>query len=259
MSKKKEDKNNKIIKIVYFDESTAVDYIQMKHGGIYKTQEQTKQKTNGEGHIKFSEELQAKVNLLGYLKGFLKQSADADIGISKEKLLVTTIGNTILTDFLKEVSNDNGIKKFNNKTVYVEENSFTYIKLFSPYMAIAKDIDDEFDVAKVDEALKNGKGYYEMLIDDSNSTKILRFNINAFKNNYGLIDLTKMNLTYFGVLVGKCCFDELKIENQFSVEKKSKKFNAEEIINGMPNINNDEEKLECEVYDVILAGVEYEY
>lgn len=253
------EKNSAFIKIVYFDESTAIDYIQMKHGGIYKTQEQTTKKTTNEENIHFSEGLEAKVNLLNYLKGFLKQSADADIGISKEKLLVTTIGNTILTDFLKESSDDKGIKKFSNKKVDVEEDTFTYIKIFSPYMAIAKDIDEEFDIAKVDEALKNGKGYYEMLIDDSNSKKILRFNINAFKNNYGLIDLTKMNLTYLGVLVGMCDFDELKIENQFMVNNKATKINAKDVIFNNQNKDNIEEKLKYEVYDVILAGVEYEY
>lgn len=69
------------------------------------------------------------------------------------------------------------------------------------------------------------QAYDEILLKTEKDKKnILRFNLKAFKNNYNLVDLSKMKLTYYGIKVGTCSEDNLSID----------KLNA---------------------YDIVLAGV----
>ena len=61
---------------------------------------------------------------------------------------------------------------------------------------------------------------------------VLRFNINAFKNSYTLADLSKMNLTYYGIKVGTCTLNQLSMENEFKFEKKKNEIDVTEIVTG---------------------------
>lgn len=81
----------------------------------------------------------------------------------------------------------------------------------------------------------------------------MRFNLRAFKNNYNLVDLSKMKLTYFGIKVGTCKREQLSIDKEFDFQTSEEKITAEDIV-GDKKIDNKEEK-ELDVYDVILAGV----
>ena len=79
-----------------------------------------------------------------------------------------------------------------------------YMKMYTPYMVIARTEELGVDLARLDEALAGAKGYYELVGEDGNGgTRILRFNIKAFRNNYGLTDLGRMRLIYHGILVGR--------------------------------------------------------
>ena len=80
----------------------------------------------------------------------------------------------------------------------------------------------------------------------------LRFNINAFKNSYSLADLSKMNLTYYGIKVGTCTINQLSMENEFKFEKKNNEIDVTEIVTGEKDENQDEL---LDVYDVVLGGV----
>ena len=55
----------------------------------------------------------------------------------------------------------------------------------------------EFNIAidKLDNALRNAKGYYEFVGTKARSRVVLRFNINAFRNSYTISDLLKMDLS----------------------------------------------------------------
>lgn len=258
---KKQKEEIKILKIVYFDENTADDYVEMKNGGKCSTEEEKIKEKANETVLKLQQEFGAKFDLWGYLKGVLNQQLDSDFKYNNTKVLKSTISNSILTDFLKIAIEDEKIDRFKKTMVRVEENSFTHIKIFSPYMTMAKDKDLNFDITKIDEALKSGKGYYEMVIDHktsegNNEIKILRFNISSFRNNYGLIDLTKMYLTYFAVKVGQCKLSDLNINNEFKIDKEGM-VTADQAVFGAENVtSNNLEK--CDVFDVILAGVEYD-
>lgn len=78
---------------------------------------------------------------------------------------------------------------------------------------------------------------------------IFRFNIVSFRNNYSIADLSKMDLNYYAVKVGKSEEEMLDISKEFSFEQKSISF-AFDIMEGQSNGNA------LDVFDVILAGVD---
>src|SRR5699024_11530704 len=82
---------------------------------------------------------------------------------------------------------------------------------------------------------------------------IFRFNINAFKNDYSLADLSKMNLTYYGVQVGTCKQRELGIDKEFEFQNKPAEVTAESILGADGETQKQEDSLA--VYDIVLAGV----
>lgn len=166
-------------KIVYFDEESATDYLQITQGGkLEKTAELLRETS---------------------------RNASANIGISggvesqTDKIAKSIIQNTILTDFINLISKkdteneDLPIKVFREYELTIEKDSLTYMVSVSPFMSMLKGdskIDNELDLAidKVDETIRNAKGYYELVgnssIDTPSEKKVFRFNINALKNNY---------------------------------------------------------------------------
>ena len=132
----------------------------------------------------------------------------------------------------------------------------TLYKMYSSYLSIVpkEQLPFDFDVEKLNEAVLGERGYYAMLLKtESMPSSVLRFNINAFKNNYSLADLSKMNLTYYGVEVGTCKQSELGIDQEFDFQGKSPKVTAESILGMNEDAPNQENDLA--VYDIVLAGV----
>lgn len=106
------------------------------------------------------------------------------------------------------------------------------------------------NLALMDEALDSGRGYYELMAECDGETVVLRFNIKAFRNNYFISDLVKMNMDYHAIEVGTVDIGSLTMESEFG-DKKEKEINVFDMIDNN-DINNSEE---IKVYDVILAGV----
>ena len=110
------------------------------------------------------------------------------------------------------------------------------------------------DMEKLNEAILGERGYYDMLLKTEKERKsILRFNLQAFKNNYNLVDLSKMKLTYFGIKVGTCGENHLSIDKEFDFQPAEDKTTAEEIVEGEKSVAEEEKELD--VYDIVLAGV----
>lgn len=99
-------------------------------------------------------------------------------------------------------------------------------------------------------SLKGGKGYYEMIAEYDENKVVLRFNIASFRNKYTLVDLTKMDLTYYGILVGETEEYLLDISNELTP--------YEDIANNIKELENKhDDNTKLKVYDVILAGVQH--
>ena len=115
------------------------------------------------------------------------------------------VKNTILTDFLS-ILEDKGtlqrrtsrlpkgtIKKFKDYVITAEKDSLSYMVMVSPYLSMLKTGSaipaGEFSIAidKLDNALRNAKGYYEFIGTKGKSRVVLRFNINSFRNGYTIM------------------------------------------------------------------------
>ena len=125
--------------------------------------------------------------------------------------------------------------------------------MYSSYLNVVPKEEIPIDLTELNKAILGDRGYYQMLLGSEPVPKtVLRFNINAFKNSYSLADLSKMNLTYYGIKVGTCTINQLSMENEFKFEKKNNEIDVTEIVTGEKDENQDEL---LDVYDVVLGGV----
>ena len=97
----------KICKIVYFDEESVTDYVQIVAGGeLENTTELLKSRDVSEEQ---SAQINGKVGISGVFKALLGWeaggSAEASAGLSfnSNKMVRNIVKNTILTDFLKTI------------------------------------------------------------------------------------------------------------------------------------------------------------
>ena len=267
----------KICKIVYFDEDSVTDYVQIVAGGeLENTTELLKSKD-----AKEEQNLQAngKVGIGGVFKALLGweagASADMSAGLSfnSSKMVKNIVKNTILTDFLKTIEDASlgkttsrlpkgTIKQFKGYKISAEEDSLSYMVMVSPYLSMLKNGSSipagEFSIAvdKLDNALRHAKGYYEFVGTKGRSRVILRFNINSFRNNYTISDLLKMDLSIYAIKVGRTSLENLNVNKELGM-------NVSVIPKDNPSYepNTDTEVTTAaspilDVFDVLLAGVE---
>ena len=243
-----------MIKIVYFDDGSATDYLNIYDGGNVVRTSDDVENQNTELATKVSSKLFAKLSWLPFVGGEAEVGASAGLSLNSSSLIKTTLSNTVLTDFLSKVKGDTErIVKFDGFKVSAYKNSIAFLKMFTPYLKITtSDFTSEgftFDLSRVDEAFESGKGYYELISVKDSNRYVFRFNIEAFRNNYGIADLTKMNLTYYGIKVGSVDVNLLDINKEFNFEQGSIN-SAFDIEEAQTNSN------ELDVYDILLAGVD---
>ena len=221
----------KICKIVYFDEDSVTDYVQIVAGGeLENTTELLKSKDAEE-----EQNLQAngKVGIGGVFKALLGweagASADMSAGLSfnSSKMVKNIVKNTILTDFLKTIED----VSLGKTTSRLPKGT---IKQFKGYKIIGS------------------KGDYII----GRSRVILRFNINSFRNNYTISDLLKMDLSIYAIKVGRTSLENLNVNKELGM-------NVSVIPKDNPSYepNTDTEVTTTsspilDVFDVLLAGVE---
>lgn len=257
------EKRGKLCKVIYFDEDSVTDYVQIVSGGeLEKTAELLKESNKG-----INAEAAAKTGfgtviaaLLG-LKVSAEATVDTEISFSTNKMVKNIVKNTILTDFLEIVRKDSSnISSFYGYDITAPKESMTYVALISPYLSILKGGADipagEFNIAieKLDNTIKSAKGYYEFLGEKEGKRVFFRFNINAFRNNYKAPDLMKMDISIYAIKVGKSSISKLNFNNEFEVNNASAKDNPE--YDGVLHKRKPEDVEMLDVYDVLLAGVE---
>lgn len=255
--KKTDMKNasNNFIKIIYFDEYSATDYIDIDNGGKKEEIDTHKDEKDANAQVSVKARLEAKLKWFSSLNLSGELGATADYAYLSNKLIKTTILNTVLTDYISLSNNDARIKKFSGYRLSAYPKSLSFIKMYAPYLIMSKDVNEQYDLSKLDEALKNARGYYELIASNPNEKCILRFNINAFRNNYGISDLIKMDLTYHAVEVGEFKEEKLDMANEF----KDTQLNSDAMITAsdiLDDIHEEEYNNILKVYDVILAGIE---
>lgn len=268
---------SKICKIVYFDEESVTDYVQIVAGGtLEKTtellnssemDEQQKVGASGKGGIS------------GVFKALLGLEATANGEISAgatfkhSKMVRNIIKNTILTDFLhiieknetQNVGNEvsrGAIKKFEGYKITAEKDSLSYIVMVSPYFSMFGNgtsiPSGEFNIEldKLENTLKKAKGYYEFVGTKEESKVILRFNINSFRNGYTISDLLKMNLSMYAIKVGCTTLDMLDVNKEFEMNVTTFTKDNPSYAESKKSENLNESSKTLDVFDVLFAGVE---
>lgn len=259
--------NEYLNKIVYFDEGSVTDYVQMVAGGRLEKTTELLDLDNSGGNADLK--TNASIGISSIFKSLIgfgvkaETNANLDISYKSESLVKTILQNTILTDFLDLAKNESlGIKKFDDVEIRVIKDSLSFIIMVAPYLKMFKegalkldsDLDLSVDMIKIDDSIKLAKGYFEFEGISNKESVILRFNIDSFRNNYKVADLLKMRLSIFAVPVGKVERKNLSITAELNmtgdVDGESKYDNP---------VYGDEENTKEEdsliVYDVLLAGV----
>lgn len=269
---------NKICKVVCFDEDSVTDYVQIVAGGHMENTTELFNTKNG------NESQGTQANVKGGIGGVFKSlmgweasasaSISADLSFNSSKMVKNIVKNTMLTDFLTILENQSvsnrsasrlpkgSIKKFKGYSISVEKDSLSYMVMVSPYLSMLKADSSipagEFNIAvdKLDNALRNAKGYYEFVGTKGRSKVVLRFNISSFKNGYTISDLLKMDLSVYAIKVGRTTLDMLNVNKELGM-------NVSIIPKDNPSYEEQNENMECasnsqviDVFDVLLAGVE---
>lgn len=267
----------KICKIVYFDEDSVTDYVQIVAGGeLENTTELLKSRDAQEAQ---SVQANGKVGISGIFKALLGweagASADVSAGLSfnSSKMVKNIVKNTILTDFLKTIEDvsqgrtnsrlpKGTIKQFKGYKISAVEDSLSYMVMVSPYLSMLKSGSSipagEFNIAvdKLDNALRHAKGYYEFVGTKGRSRVILRFNINSFRNSYTISDLLKMDLSIYAIKVGRTSLENLNVNKELGMKVS---LIPKDNPSYEPNADTEEAAATSptlDVFNVLLAGVE---
>lgn len=268
----KNQKTKKIVKIVYFDEGSATDYIQISSGGSLINEKTHNKDLAASAQGSVSAEAGTSEGIGSRILRAIGIDVDARAGIAaeasfgSETVVRSIVTNTILTDFLSIVEtesthNEMPIATFDKRNIRQIPGSISSMSLLTPYFSMLRSGQSinagEFDISldKLDSTLSKAKGYVEFLgIEQGKEDIILRFNGLAFKNNYRSSNLPRMNLKLYAVKVGSCKLSELAADSELSMEG----FNVQD----NPDYTKQEQKIPepaekpLEIYDVILAGVQ---
>lgn len=254
-------------KVIYFDESSAIDLIDIKNEG--RANEIIDRIVEKAG--KFGTEGALGTGWLDNLTSGVTGKITTGFSRKKSNIVQTNITNTILTSFIKVINEptekDKEIKlyKISTKYIYILKESAAYIKAIAPFIKILKEDNtilkgnqdiDNLNIYYMDEILEDAKGYYELISIDINNVKtIVRFNLDGFRNNYRLQDLQKMNLTLYGVPVGKTTEESLRFEMEIDSEQKLSM--SQESFDAYQDLKSEEKNEDMlEIIDIILAGIE---
>ncbi len=272
---KKESNAARLCKIVYFDEESVTDYIQIIAGGKLEKTSQLLDQTADNGSAEVGGKVGFSVGrlfkgLVG-LDASMSAEASMEASFNTERIVKNIVKNTILTDFIEVVTqntqskkpkSENSIKKFTGYSISAPKDSLSYVALISPYLSMLKGGTSipagEFSIAadRLDNTIKNAKGYYEFVGSGEDKKVILRFNIKSFKNNYKATDLTKMDLSIYAIKVGSSSISQLDFSNELNANSMAKDNPSYQKRKKSEEKGDSEEQLD--VFDVLLAGVEAE-
>ena len=251
-------KAKKMIKIVYFDEGSATDFIYVLAGGKNTDKKEHIITKTSELAVGAEAEASKSVGLISMFSAKIGIDGNADLSREGSTIISKAIESTILTDYLNSVEKEGRkyVRIFKDCRPYPYPKSFAFFKMLTPYLKMTDghiEVSDglNLNLSLMDEALDSGRGYYELMVEENRETAVLRFNIKAFRNNYYISDLVKMKLDYHAIEVGTVNIGNLTMESEFGNS-------AEKEISGydLASSNGENYRIdEIKVYDVILAGV----
>jgi len=132
-----------IVKIVYFDEGSAADYVQIEHGGALDNVTTLLDQASSSGTAGVQGEASAKTKLLKALFG-VGVSGDIEGSFNKSfvsgTIVKSIISNTVLTDFLNTVesseSSTSSIVELDKLRIEKIPGSISSMTLLTPYFSM---------------------------------------------------------------------------------------------------------------------------
>lgn len=250
----------KIKKVIYFDEGSATEYIQIIRGGNLEETTKLIDETNKNIEGKAGISISPLSSLLSTVIG-IGASVGGEYQKKKSDMASSIISNTILTDFMKtsEGLDDEILVEENIELIEPEGSMTEFLKVsvYTNMVAGSQGMDEEYslNMSKLDETLKQAKGYFEFKVKNDNCKRVYRFNIDSLRNNYRSTDLTKMKLTLYSIEVGSIKERELKFEEELKSSFKSNDLKKPIYTEDEQLVGTESETI-FKLYDVILAGVE---
>lgn len=267
-------------KIIYFDETSAIDLLQIEKKGNFNQTIELVNEASGEagGEVKASAAAgkQSAVKTVFEKLTGLSATVEGQVGVSGTvqggRIAKTLLENTLLYDFLDTVEfrkRKSLIDIVDGYKLTIDKESMTYFAMIAPITEMMEGqqrVDEEITmtVSKMNQGIRNTKGYYELIgtksISDDDSTgkgivkRVFRFNIDSFKNNYRIQDLRKMNLNLYSIYVGETKMSDLNFENEFDLNSEKTELEFQGFGNKKPGGQVKADEI-VPVYDVILAGV----
>lgn len=245
---------SKLTKIVYFDEKTALDFVEIRDKGRYTREMENESK----GEVGVSTEASAKTPKL---LSMFRLNADIHASAEAQKIVRSTISNTILTDFIEKSEQGKGVERLSGYDIQLtQETRLTIYTAITDAASGNLPMDQQgmgMEVSKFGSVLNNLQGYLECnAVKDGKTSAILRFNSTSFRNNYRLADIINMDLQYYGVKVGATDTSTLR---SLGLDLTNSHVDTQDELNsllkstGYTGAAPGSEKLD--VYDIILAGV----
>lgn len=200
---------------MYFDEVAATDSLILENKGLLITEVDGEKKLDAS--LKGNAKMKVGNRLIEVLSSILPVNASVEasgeVGASIEQFKKTQLRNALLFDYIDLVKKillrkTPTVEIFENVEFKYIENTMAYIQSISPYMKMiagTESIGDGMNIeySKINETLKNGKGYYELIFEDNGEEKIIRINNLALWNNYKLSDLIGMKVQVIAIYSGE--------------------------------------------------------
>ena len=120
----------KLCKVVYFDEDSVTDYVQIVSGGaLENTAELLKEGKKGiEGDVSAKGSFGTVLAALLGIKVSASAEVDVEASFNSSKMVKNIVKNTILTDFLNIVTKDEkNITRFEGYEISAPKESVTYV------------------------------------------------------------------------------------------------------------------------------------
>ncbi|MFT8838381.1 DUF6414 family protein [Liquorilactobacillus satsumensis] len=258
-------------KIIYFDETSAVDLLQVRRKGkLTRTIESIKEfsgnlggDTDVEANLEQDGGAMRILHRISGVAGGISASLGVRGSVGGNRIAKTVIENSLLYDFLEAAESRRGKPLLEIEEGYllnIPKDSMTYYATIAPLTEMMEghqkldNPDITMAVSKMNTGIRNSKGYYELIGEKESNKKVFRFNIDTFKNNYRIQDLPKMNLVLYAIKVGKTSLSKLDFETEFNLDSMNSEIN-------FTGLNEESKQHEIkkdsliEVYDVFLAGV----
>jgi hypothetical protein len=130
--------NATLVKVVYFDEESASDLLDIVAGGKETSSKELTKERAAEVEAEARAKAAAKFNWLPFFGGSAEAGAAASASAVGRSILNKTLSSTILTDYLSKLGDLSGIERLEGLTVTACSDSADYMKMYTPYLAMLK-------------------------------------------------------------------------------------------------------------------------